>query len=106
MATTDQLEALKRAMSFTAADDEAYPDNLLAAVIDAAGSVDAAAARLWREKAAATAGLVNVTEAGSSRSLGNLSAQAAAMAKMYEDAAARQGETPVGRTRVSGIERT
>lgn len=47
-------------------------------------NLDRAAASIWRGKAAQYAELVNVSESGSSRSLGDLHKNALAMANMYD----------------------
>lgn len=66
-------------------DDELpYTDAALGLKIDAAGSdLNLAAHNVWTEKAAAAAHLVDVTEGGSSRKMGDLQDQALAMAAFY-----------------------
>lgn len=71
-------------------DDTTYSDesivadflspNTLLGVTD----LNTAAAQLWREKAAAAAELVNTSESGSSRALGDIYKNALEMAKHYE----------------------
>lgn len=83
MASEDDLNALHRAADIPA-DDATYPDDLLSALIDNLKSVPAAAAVIWREKAAATSGLVDVSESGSSRKLSDVSKNALEMAKGFD----------------------
>jgi hypothetical protein len=79
MATTDQISQLRILIAEPTADN--YSDEVLGAAIDAAGNVKGAAADIWLGKAAQSAGLVNVSESGSSRSLSDLHKNALAMAK-------------------------
>lgn len=71
MASTDELAALRRATALDPS-DTVYTDELLSDLIDSLGSLSAAAAQVWREKAAATAGMVDTTESGSSRKMSDL----------------------------------
>lgn len=61
-----------------------YSDEVLGGRLDDATSIEALASTIWTEKAAAAAALVNVSESGSSRSLGDLQDKALAMAKYYK----------------------
>jgi hypothetical protein len=70
MADADQIATLRR-MTALADDDPVYTDSLLGGMIDDLG-FEAAAAQVWREKAAVVAGLVDTTESGSSRNLSQL----------------------------------
>lgn len=70
MATTDQIAQMRRSTALEE-DDPTYTDSLIGGMIDDLG-FPAAAAQIWREKAAAVAGLVDTTESGSSRSLSQL----------------------------------
>lgn len=70
MATDTQIAQLRR-MTALDADDQTYTDSLLGGMIDDLG-MEPAVAQVWREKAAATAGLVDTTESGSTRALGQL----------------------------------
>lgn len=79
MASQDDLDALHRVTGLPANDTD-YPDALLSALIDNQGTVAAAAAVIWREKAASMAMMVDTTESGSSRKLSQLSANALQMA--------------------------
>lgn len=70
MASEDEIATLRR-MTALEVDDAIYTDSLLGGMIDDLGFA-AAAAQIWREKAATAAGLVDTTESGSSRSLSQL----------------------------------
>lgn len=78
MATEDQIARLRR-LTDLATDDEVYTDELLGGMIDDLG-LDAAVTALWREKAASYAGMVDITESGSTRRLSQLHEQAMKMA--------------------------
>lgn len=82
MASTEDVVRLRRLAD--AADTTAYPSQELSDRIDTAGTVEAAAADLWREKAAGYAALVDTTEGNSSRKLSQLQTQALAMAKQFD----------------------
>lgn len=84
MASEADLEALHRAADIPD-NDETYPDDLLAEILDDAGSVPGAAAVIWREKAAGLASVVDVVESGSSRKLGDLAKNALTMASAMQD---------------------
>lgn len=107
MATEDEVKHLRRITNYSATDP--YDDVALGAMLDAT-SLNRTAQRLWSEEAARTAGLVNTSESGSSRSLGSLHAQALKMADYYKAQAEteEQPETPVDttwRARTRAIER-
>ncbi len=85
MATADEITAF-RLLIDEAADKEPYTDASLGARLDAATSPQALAGLIWTEKAAAYAALVDVSESGSSRSLGQLQDKALAMAKTFQAA--------------------
>jgi len=83
MPTTDDYTQLRR---MTGEMDEASYDNTtLDAYITAAGSLEAAAAKIWGEKASAYADLVNMSEAGSSRSNSDLFKHAQEQRVYYEN---------------------
>jgi len=92
MATPDQI-ALLRVMINEPDNVEPYTDALLGAAIDAAESLDSAAAGIWEAKAASVAHLVDISEGGSSRKQGDIYEQFLAMAKMYSDKANPGGLT-------------
>jgi len=83
MASTDELAALRRATALDA-DDTTYTDELLSAMFASYGSLSATAAQVWREKAAATAGMVDTTESGSSRKLSDVHKGALTMAADFD----------------------
>jgi hypothetical protein len=70
MATDAQIDRMRRVTALTE-DDETYTDSLLGGMIDDLG-FEAAAAQVWREKAAGVAAMVDTTESGSSRRLSQL----------------------------------
>lgn len=81
MATADQINTVR---TYTNEPERAdYSDDLIGGLIDSLGSVEAAAAEVWDRKAARFSELVNVSEAGASRSLGDLFKNANAQADRY-----------------------
>jgi hypothetical protein len=101
MATQDELDALHRVANIPAS-DATYTDTLLASYIDSSSSIEAAAARIWRERAALLAGMVDTTESGSSRKLSDLHKNALGMAAGLDgvDVVTRTGRsftTPIER---------
>ena len=82
----------------------AHTDADLGTMIDDVG-LESSAARLWEESATQTASLVNVSESGSSRSLGDIHKNALAMAKHYSDKAAQLLLSQNRRPRTRSIER-
>lgn len=106
MASSDELASLRRAADIPA-DDTTYTEILISPLIDSLG-VNGAAAVVWREKAAKYASMVNITEAGSSRSMSDLQKNALEMAALYTrlaDAEITPVETDAGYTYTIGIER-
>ena len=81
MASLDEIAVLRR---LTSTEPDDYPDDLLNDLIDSNGSVDAAAAQVWRELAAEYATMVDITESGSTRKLSDLHGHAQAMIKLFE----------------------
>lgn len=63
--------------------DSAYSDAELALRIESSANLYAAARDIWIEKMAGAASLVNISEGGSSRSLGSLQAQYEKMVTLY-----------------------
>lgn len=82
MATVDQVARL-RLLTDLPDDVTPYTDEYLSGLIDAYG-MDAAASLLWKEKAAKYAGMVDMTESGSSRKLSQLREAALEMANGFE----------------------
>lgn len=70
MATDAEIATVRR-MTGLNADDPIYTDSLVGGMIDDLG-MEAVVPQIWKEKAAAAAGLVDITESGSSRALGQL----------------------------------
>lgn len=70
MATDAEVSQLRRSTALDM-DDAVYTDSLVGGMIDDLG-MEAAIAQIWREKAASAAGLVDITESGSSRALSAL----------------------------------
>src|ERR1700755_2983151 len=102
MASDSDLEALHRAAYFPV-DDDTYTDELLVGLIDNLGSVEAAAAAIWREKAAAASQLVNISGARSSRSLSDIAKNALLLAQGFE--AAEAAKPTARRAFTTGVER-
>lgn len=79
-------------------DDNEWTDIRISGFIDRAVNTSLAAADIWGVKAGHYAGLVNVAESGSSRSLGDLLSQAQQMEKYYR----ARGEALIPAPSVSG----
>jgi hypothetical protein len=93
MADPAEVIRLRRLANYTAVDP--YDDTQLSALIDEFG-VYRTAARLWDETAAMYASMVNTSESGSSRQMGDLHKNALAMAKYFKALADEEdAETPV-----------
>lgn len=71
MATAEQIARLRR-MTGEVEPDSTYTDLQLGDIIDEVGELNLAASRVWGEKASMVADLVNISEAGSSRSNSDL----------------------------------
>lgn len=84
--------------------EASYTDAALVALIDELG-IDLSAARIWREKAASYADLVDTTEGSSSRKLSQLQGQALAMASNFEASAGGDTASPTSRPRSRPIVR-
>jgi hypothetical protein len=78
MASEAEIASLRRAAGLDE-DDLVYTDELLGGLFDDLG-LPTASATIWREKAAAAAGLVDTTESGSTRRLSQLYDQSLKMA--------------------------
>ena len=85
---------------------DVYTDEMLGDAIDMAGSVDGAAADIWTQKAASAATLVNVSESGSSRSLGDIQRNALNMAAQFRTLAEQSTPGTAGSVRVRRIQRS
>lgn len=99
MATPDEIAAFR--LQIAEPDGaEPYTDSQLSARLDADGDTALTAYKIWMEKAAAAAELVDVTEGGSSRKMGDIHEQALAMAKVYQGQITSPTEPPTGRRTV------
>ena len=85
-------------------DESTFTDVYIEALVDA-GSVASASAVVWQRKAGAYAELVNVSEAGASRSLSDLHKNALTMAATYAAASTTGGTATTGRAKTHSIER-
>jgi hypothetical protein len=81
MAESATIEELRRATNILE-NTEPYTDEYLSNLLDTLG-FELAAAQLWTEKAASYAGLVDVTESGSSRRMSQLASNALKMAEAF-----------------------
>jgi hypothetical protein len=106
MATATEIAAF-RLLIDEQDDKDPYTDASLGARLDAATSPQSLAATIWTEKAAAYAALVDVSESGSSRSLGQLQDKALNMAKTFQamDPTAPGTGSAVRGTRMSRLTR-
>lgn len=78
MATISELQALR--LLIAEPTEDSYNDVVLSERLDAvSGDLDRLAYAIWTEKAAAYSALVDVSESGSSRKLGDLHKNALAM---------------------------
>ena len=102
MATAAEIAAL-RLMIAEPDNADPYADAALATRIDAASSLEAVAFDVWGEKAATAAGLVDISEGGSSRKNSDIQEQYLRMRTMYGELSGAIGAT--GRTRVSRLSR-
>lgn len=106
MATAEQIAVL-RAKINQPDNIEPYTDAALGALIDAAeGDTDEVAGSIWGQKAASFSTLVDVSESGSSRKMGDLYKNAMAMSNFFSNKAAADDPIPaVNRARTRPIER-
>lgn len=93
MATEEQVASVRRMADEPGTDT--YTDSALSALVDSTGSAEAAAARVWQEKAGRFASLVNTSESGSSRSMSQLHTNALNMAAYWTKQATTGGEVVV-----------
>lgn len=84
MATEDEV-LLLRQMVNEEDDCNGFDDATLGATIDSSTSINAAASSIWYLKAGKFSTMVDVSESGSSRKLGDLLKNAQAMGKLYAD---------------------
>jgi hypothetical protein len=81
MATPDQIAALRGLLNDPEGTE--FSDDELSDIIDEATTVNGAASVVWTRKAASYSSLVDVSESGSSRKMGDLYKNALAMAKYF-----------------------
>lgn len=105
MATPDQIAQVRR--NTNESTQEPFADDLIWGLIDDLGSVEAASASIWEQKAASYSELVNVSEAGASRALGDLYKNALSMADRWRAKAEPEStEDAPRRARVTKIVRS
>lgn len=93
MAEQDLIDRLRR-MTGETEDNEGYTDTQLATILNENGNnLNSAAAVIWAEKASDYADLVNISEAGSSRSNSDLFKHASDQADRFQRLA--DAEDPV-----------
>ena len=94
MATADEIAALR--LLVAEPDQETYTDEDLNERLEAGTSQYTVAFDIWTEKAAAAAGLVDMSEGGSSRKLGDVYEQALGMADAMRERATSATSPPDG----------
>lgn len=95
MATEEQLADLKRLIG-----DTEWTDADLETLIDSSSSIEAAAAVVWESQAASYSQIVDITESGSSRKMGDLFDNAMKMAAWFKTQANpidTSGSTRIGK---------
>lgn len=103
MATSDEVKALRALLGPAVGE---YTDPQLSDMLDAAGGdVNVVAANLWSGYASSSATLVNISESGSSRSMGDIYKNAMAMAKYFRGLSEDVTATADSRPRTRRIER-
>lgn len=85
MATEQEIAALR--LLIAEPDSTTYSDEVLSTRLTGAANEYALADEIWTEKAAAAAGLVDMTEGGSRRNMGDLYEQALGMAAAMRERA-------------------
>jgi hypothetical protein len=76
-------------------DTNGYTDEVLGDIIDGTESLNGAASAVWTSKAGTYSTMVDVSESGSSRKLGDLYKNALGMSKHYQDLEDAATPTPV-----------
>lgn len=104
MATAEEIATLR--LLIAEPDETTYTDVVLGQRLDASTSEDQVAYEIWTEKAAAAAALVDVSEGGSSRKMGDIMEQALRMAEVFA-ARVTTGTAPpsAAGTRISRLSR-
>lgn len=104
MASVADIAALR--LLIAEPDVETYTDAMLGAEIDADdGDLNKAAFNIWTQKAARSAELVDISEGGSSRKMGDIYEQALSMAKHFAGLIIGGEPEPLSRTRVHKLTR-
>ena len=98
----EQIADVREMIGEPAEADSLFTDDRISSWINSASSLEAAALRGWRAKAAHFANLVNVTDGAASREMSDLLVNAQAMIKLYTGLS--RGPA-FGRTRVGKIVR-
>jgi hypothetical protein len=102
MATQAEIDTLRALVPSTE-----LTDGELGLILDSSACLNQAAGKLWGQMAGGYAQLVNISEAGSSRSMGDMHKNALSMSKYYFDLGC-PGVDPTpeyGRTHTRAIER-
>lgn len=96
-----QLDELKALVGETI-----YTDEELTEILIATGSVNGAAAYVWRSKVTSSVGMVDISESGSSRKMSDVYNQNLSMAEYYAGLAENEGTVGgMRRGKVNYIER-
>jgi hypothetical protein len=98
-----EIDDLRKATNEPEGDSD-YADAELEEILADASSLAAAAAAVWRQKAAKASELVDMVEGPSSRKLSDLLANALKMADMYQgqdDSGQPSGDRPTGLGRIT-----
>ena len=94
MATAEEIAALR--LLIAEPTEDTYTDADLNTRLSAAANEYTVAFDIWTEKAAAAAGLVDISEGGSSRKLGDIYEQALGMADAMRERAVSATNPPSG----------
>ena len=101
MATQDEIDQARSLVP-----DTKLTDAQIGVIIDDSDCLNQAIGKIWGELAGTLSALVNISEAGSSRSMGDLQKNALNMAKYYADLGCGEVITPhTPRTRTRAIVR-
>lgn len=103
MASTSDVDQVRRNANIDA-DDEKWTFSVISAYVDLVG-VAGATARLWDEKAATYADLVDISEAGAQERLGQLHDHALAQQELWAARYATEQGTAVARARTMPLVR-
>lgn len=95
MATQDEINEARALVP-----DTTLTDEQIGVILDGSDCLNQAVGKMWGELAGHLSSLVNISEAGSSRSMGDLQKNALAMAKYYADLGCGT-DTPIDVTKVT-----